>query len=167
MSVVLTDAKVFFAGYDLSGQHNRIELTHEVEPLDNTTFGSTTRTRTKGLFNSRATGAGFWQAGTGNVDAVTFESLALDGALVMLFPEAITEGATSTGSGYMFKVTESRVTFGGAVGDGGARPRRAWARVGAATRGDVRRSHGEASRRRGARRDPQCRRAIDPDRHRH
>lgn len=117
MSVVLTDAKVFFAGYDLSGQHNRIELTNEVEALDNTAFGQATRTRTKGLFNSRATGAGFWQAGTGNVDAVIFESLALDDAVVMLFPEAITEGATSTGSGYMFKVTESRNTLGGAVGE--------------------------------------------------
>ena len=35
----------------------------------------------------------------------------------MLFPAGLTEGSTSTGSGYMFKTTLARYTVGGAVGD--------------------------------------------------
>ena len=33
-----------------------------------------------------------------------------------MFPEGISEGSTSTGIGFAFKVTESRFSLGGAVG---------------------------------------------------
>ena len=91
-SVVFTDARVFYAGYEFTSQHNRVELSYGVESLDNTVFGSTTRTRTGGLKTGRATTAGFWEGGVGNIDQVLFDSMALDDAVVLLFPQGITEG---------------------------------------------------------------------------
>ena len=111
------NAQIFYAGYEFTSQMNRVDLTLEVEALDNTVFGQTTRTRTGGLKNARATAAGFWTAGAGSVDDVGFNSVNLEDAVFMLFPEGITEGSTSTGAGAMFKVSESRYTFGGAVGE--------------------------------------------------
>ena len=116
-TIAFTNAQVFYAGYEFTSQMNRVELTFEVEALDNTVFGQTTRTRTGGLKNARATEAGFWTAGVGGIDDVGFNSVNLEDAVAMIFPEAITEGSTSTGSGTMFKVSQSRYTFGGAVGE--------------------------------------------------
>ena len=45
------------------------------------------------------------------------DSHALADAVVMVFPEAIGEGATSTGSGYMMRAVELQYQHGGKVGD--------------------------------------------------
>lgn len=117
MAIVLTNAKIFLAGYELSGDLNQISLEYAAESLDATVFGNASRVRQGGLKTSRASARGFWQAGSNAVDPVLFDTIALADAVLVAFPETITEGATSTGSGYMFKVTEARYGFGGAVGD--------------------------------------------------
>mgnify|MGYP001560340394 CR=1 FL=1 len=116
-SVAFTNAKIFFAGYDISAQFNQIALAYDAESLDETTFGNSTRTRKGGLKTSRASGGGFWEAGANKIDPILFESLALEDAVVMVFAEGVTEGSTSTGSGHMFKSTLARYNLGGAVGD--------------------------------------------------
>lgn len=116
-TVVYKNANLFYAGYNLSGDLNSLALAYAAESLDATVFGNDTRVRKGGLKTASISGGGFWQAGSNAVDPVLFDSLALDDAVAMLFPEAITEGGTSTGSGYMLKVTQARYEFGGAVGD--------------------------------------------------
>ena len=68
-------------------------------------------------FAARATGAGFWEAGTTGVDELLFAGVGTDDVVLTLFPEAIVEGSTSTGAGFAFQVTQSRYTLGGAVGE--------------------------------------------------
>lgn len=116
-SVVFKNAKIFLAGYDLSGDFNRIELSYEAESLDDTVFGANTRTHKGGLKTSRAVGSGFWQAGANAVDPALFDGVGVEDAVLMLFPDGVTEGSTSTGSGYMEKTMQARYNIGGAVGD--------------------------------------------------
>lgn len=116
MADVLTNAKIFFGGYEFSSKFNQVALEYGAESLDATKFGDSSRVQQGGLKTSRVTGGGFWEAGVGLVDEVMFDSIGLADAVVIVFPDAITEGATSTGAGFMFKVTEARYTLGGAVG---------------------------------------------------
>lgn len=119
MPIVLTNASILFGGYKLESQFNRVAVESGVEALDETTFGDSTRKMRGGLKTVRLTGGGFYQACTGNVDPVFFESLALQDVVVTLFPEAVGEGATSTGSGFQFKAELLKFTpiDGGRVGD--------------------------------------------------
>ena len=116
-SLVFKNAKIFLGGYDLSGDFNRIELSYEAESLDATVFGNDSRVRRGGLKTSRAAGSGLWQAGANLVDRVLFDSVGFEDAVLMLFPDGVTEGSTSTGSGYMEKTLVARYGVGGAGGD--------------------------------------------------
>ena len=116
MSVVFTNAKILLGGLDVSGQANRVALEYSAEALDETAFGDTTRQMRGGLKVSRANGAGLWQGGSTALDQALFDDLGAASVLT-LFPEAIKEGSTSTGSGFAFRVTHARYTLGAAVGD--------------------------------------------------
>lgn len=115
--VVFTNAKILLGGLDVSGQSNQVAVEYSVEALDATVFGASTRTMKGGLKVARATGAGFWEAGTTGIDDLVFSGVGTDDVVMTMFPEAIIEGSTSTGAGFAFKVTQSRYTLGGAVGD--------------------------------------------------
>ena len=117
MAILFTNAKVFIGGYDLSGDLNEVALEYGVEALDTTVFGASSRTMRGGLKTSRVTGRGFVQHGGGLVGESLFNELGQNDRLVMLFPDGITQGATSTGSGYMFKAVETQYSHGGAVGE--------------------------------------------------
>lgn len=117
MAVLFRNAQVFFAGYNVSGDLNQVALTHEAESLDGTTFGASTRTRKGGLRESTLTGAGLWQAGAQLVDPVLFDLVGSTDDVAHVFPDGITEGSTSTGSGYMLKMTEGNYRLGGRVGE--------------------------------------------------
>lgn len=117
MAIVLTNAKVFLAGYNISGDLNRVAVEYEAEALDATVFGNDSRVMKGGLKAARVNGAGFWQAGSNAIDPVLFDGIGFDDGALLIYPEGITEGATSTGSGYMFRVTQARYQPGGTVGD--------------------------------------------------
>lgn len=117
MSIVFKDAKVFYAGYELSGDMNQVAVDYSAQALDVTAFGATSRTMRGGLKVVRASGRGFYSPGNNRVDPVLFDNVGFDDGLAMMFPETITEGATSTGSGYMFRVTQSQFRQGGQVGE--------------------------------------------------
>lgn len=117
MSVVFKDATLLIAGYDHSGQLNQVGVDLEAESLDATVFGNASRVKRGGLTMGRITASGFWQAGSATaVDQTFFENIAVSDVVVCAFPETITEGATSTGSGYMLKAELVRYQFGGAIG---------------------------------------------------
>ena len=103
MALIFRDAEIFFAGYDLTAQHNQVSLEYEAEALDETAFGDSTRKMRGGLKTARVTGGGYFKAATGNVDPVLFDSIDLTDAVFMLAPEAMTEGSTSTGFVYGMK----------------------------------------------------------------
>ena len=117
MSVVFTNANLFYGGYSLAAQSNQIGLEYEAESLDATTFGADTRTMRGGLKVTRLTAAGLFEAGVNKVHQIFMDSHALADAIVVLFPEAIKEGATSTGSGYMMRANLLQYQTGGQVGD--------------------------------------------------
>ena len=117
MSVAFTNANIFFGGYEVTAQHNQVALEFSAESLDETAFGADTRKMRGGLKVARMTSAGFFKAGVGEVDQIWYDSHALADAVILLFPEAIAVGATSTGSGYMMKATLLQYQTGGTVGD--------------------------------------------------
>ena len=105
-------------GKEGARENNRMGLEYTVEALDETVFGTAgTRSMKGGLRTSRLTGEGFFNAGSNSVHQVFMDSHAVADIGVMLFPEAIGEGATSTGSGYMFRAVELTYTHGGAIGE--------------------------------------------------
>ena len=117
MSIFFTNATLLYGGYSLASQFNKMGLDYSVEALDETVFGTDgTRKFRGGLRAYTLTGEGFYSAGDGSVHKVFMDSHALLDVGVMVFPEAIGEGATSTGSGYMFKAVELQYTLGGQVG---------------------------------------------------
>ena len=117
MSTPLINAGIFLAGVNLSAQSNQVALEYSAEALDSTTFGSASRTFKGGLKVARATGAGFWVAGVGELDAIVYDEVGLSDTVFTAFPDTIVEGSTSSGAGYAFQVTVGRYTIGGAVGD--------------------------------------------------
>lgn len=115
--VVFKNAEIYLGGVELTGQQNQVGMDYSVEPLDNTVFGASTRTKTGGLRDAAARGRGFYQAGSNGVDPTLFDGVGVADAVLTVFPDGITEGSTSTGVGYSFKVTQSRLTFGATIGE--------------------------------------------------
>ena len=103
MTIPFTNAKILTGGYDFSGQHNQISLEYEAEALDETAFGDTTRKMRGGLKTARVSGGGYFQAGTNKVDPILFEQVDLTEVVIMIAPETIAEGSTSTGYLYGMK----------------------------------------------------------------
>ena len=116
MAQVFVNATIFFHGYNLSADLNEVALEYSAESLDATAFGNTSRVKKGGLKLSRATGRGFWAAGSNAVDPALFTEVGVNDRVLTVFPVAPIEGSTSTGFGYAFKGTEMTYTLGGAVG---------------------------------------------------
>lgn len=116
MAQLFYNANVFLDGYSLRGSLNIVTVDYSAASLDATTFGNASKTMQGGLKTYNMTGKGFFQAGAGTI-LEGLISVGNDAAAVMVFPDAIVEGSTSTGAGYMFPVTEAKVSFGGKVGD--------------------------------------------------
>lgn len=111
MSTVLTDAKVYFGGYDLSGDHNSVALAWGAEEVENTTFGDTTRTRTGGLKTAAAEGGGFWNGGADN-DQQHFDSIG-----VVDKPVMFADSGDAGDAAYFMKAMTASYQIGGAVGE--------------------------------------------------
>lgn len=103
MAIPFLNAKLFFAGYQPTTQFNALTLEYEAEALDETAFGDTTRKMRGGLKTARLSGGGYYKAATGQVDPVFFDSIDLTDAVVMVAPETIAEGSTSSGYVFGFK----------------------------------------------------------------
>ena len=89
---VLTNARLFFDGYDLSGDMNALQLDYGAEMVDITTFPDTSRKRLAGLKTVAFNHAGLWQGGTGLVDDVLFAKVGVADKAMTIVPQGPTEG---------------------------------------------------------------------------
>lgn len=124
-AVVVANAKLLVANYDLGGDVRAITLNLSSAMLDNTTFpaaGSATATkaisRLAGLKDASLNANGFINLTSSASDAVIFGNLgAAVNPLVTLFPNGITVGSTAAGSGYALQGGVSKYApFGAQVG---------------------------------------------------
>jgi hypothetical protein len=70
---VLTNCKILLGGYNLSGYHNGLEITHGAEMLDDTVFGTSgTRSAKPGLKNFEANGNVFFDT---TLDGVIYDRI--------------------------------------------------------------------------------------------
>lgn len=115
MSVHFRDARIYVAGYDLSGDHNAIAVSASAEMLDETAFGDSTRIRKGGLKVVDIAGSGHWNTDAGHVGRVAFGLVGSDDQIVAVFANGITEG-TATDMGFATKGVLSKYDLKGDVG---------------------------------------------------
>ena len=72
---ILKNVKLYYAGYDLSGDMNSLTLGHTVEMLDRTVFGSSFRRRRGGLRDMEISGGGFWNSTAGGNNPILYDSV--------------------------------------------------------------------------------------------
>lgn len=112
-TLALTDATIWVAGYDLTGDSNSVALSASAEELDNTTFGSAGfRSRIAGLRNVESQVSGYWQAGATSVDNEAFTNLAVADRVVTIAPTS-----TATSVAYMFRGGQFNYEMFGQIGE--------------------------------------------------
>lgn len=82
-SQIFSNAKLWVAGFDWTGDMNELALKFGAEAKDNTVLGSGTRTRAPGLMNFSFAHKGFWNGGNNNIDDAIFNSVLGVDATVM------------------------------------------------------------------------------------
>jgi hypothetical protein len=107
---VLTNQKVFFDGYDITGVTNAIALSTETETKDATTLGNDTRKNVASLKTVAASVEGFEDPAVHG--AILFTNVGLADK-VLTFGNAATEGSLA----YFFKALQANYSQGGAVGE--------------------------------------------------
>ena len=110
--LVLTDAKVWAGGYDLSGDANALSLANVADVLDNTTFGQTGRRRLTGLRSADFGLSGRFNAG-GGTDSELFEKIGLN-AVPMTFAA---EGGQDAELGWLGHTVHAEYAPGASVGE--------------------------------------------------
>jgi len=112
-SFVLTDAKIWVAQYDLSGDMNAVALEEATDPKDLTTFGQGTRVRKGGLADVQLSADGFFSADT--ADGIIQPLL---GNTQNVVPLSIAgQGATEGNVAYAFPAGLVQYAFGAELGD--------------------------------------------------
>jgi len=118
---VIKNGKILLNGYDLSGEHNSVELTVSREERDVTTFGAVGMKRLAGMQSFSVSGSGFFEAGAGtgviadraHIDTVIAPNLGTSAAEITIMPQG-----TSVGSpGFMSQMNTFEYAPGGSVGD--------------------------------------------------
>lgn len=116
-TVVFRRAKILIDGAELSANFSdgpSVEFSAEM--LDETAHGDETRIRKGGLFVERISGGGHAEFGAGALEQIIFERVGVDGTVLCVFPDAITEGS-QTARGYAMLGVIEDFTVGGKVGD--------------------------------------------------
>jgi hypothetical protein len=106
---VLTNARLFVDGRDLSGQMNALGVEYGVDALDGTTLMNDTRINVGGLKTTTMSHQGYWAASD---DAHMFARIG-PSAIVTVCPVAADSGAVS----YFENVMHATYSVGGAVGE--------------------------------------------------
>lgn len=119
-TVTFRDARIFFGGYEITGQMNEAGMSMEVDALDETVFGATSRRFKGGLQTSNMTGKGFYYvnpAVPAAPDPAIYDLMGVSDVPIVIFPEDITLGSTSSGYGYAMLSVETKFSLGGKVGE--------------------------------------------------
>lgn len=110
-TLILTDQKLFFGEYDLTGDTNSIAVEYGAELKDDTTFGHDTRSNLPGLKTVMAAAVGL--VDIANTDVPMFAKLGVENTPVSVAAEGSTVGDVA----YFFKAVASDYQFGEAVGE--------------------------------------------------
>jgi hypothetical protein len=106
--IVLTNCRLWVAGYNMSGKLNAIALDDAPDVLDNTTFGCTAKSRKKGMDMIMGALAGFWELEPDEY----FSTLGTPNIPIIVAPEP-TEGLAA----YYFLSQNTEYKLDGTVGD--------------------------------------------------
>lgn len=113
-SLVLSGAKAYVGGYDMSGDLNGIALKYGADLKDATSIADSTRQRRPGLKDVGFQLDGYWNGGVGNVDDQAFNSMvAVNDVPITLCPIVGAEGEIV----YTFKADTAQYAPGAKVGD--------------------------------------------------
>ena len=112
-TLVFTDAKIFIAQYDVSGDLNQVQLNIGAEMVENTGFGATARTKKPGLFTVDYSMQGFANFGTGLTDEGLFAKAGTVDIPHTLVPDTIAVG----GNCFFFKGAQAGYSPGGQIGE--------------------------------------------------
>ncbi len=110
--IVLTDAKIWWDGFDLSADHNQIALDYGADALDETAFGDTTHIRLGGLKTVQFNGNGWYSADTDLIDPTLFGKVGNIGNALAVSPDGGDEGEV----GYFFRPMLGAYNIGAEVG---------------------------------------------------
>jgi hypothetical protein len=109
-----TDAGIFFAGWNLTGQSNSVTLNRSAEMLDVSVFGVGTRVNAPGLLDLSADVAGFWDTSTDAVTSALFSKL---GTIATSMPLILYPSDTDLGEAYALMATQESLETLGAIGE--------------------------------------------------
>ena len=112
-SLIISNAKLYFAGYDMSGDINALALKYMAELKESTTLIDTTRTRRPGLKDIGFQHEGFWNGGTGNIDDILFQNIGANNVPMTIAPLTGAEGELA----YSFQAEEAAYSPGAKIGD--------------------------------------------------
>jgi hypothetical protein len=112
---ILTNARLFAVGLDVTSQSNEVSLTSEVEDKDTTTYGSNGWTEVVGgLRSAEVMAKGFWEAGSADlVDDATWAALGAAAGSLTVAPVGAADGALA----YVGQVMQMAYRVGDAVGE--------------------------------------------------
>lgn len=113
-SQILSNAKLYAAGFDFSGDMNGLALKYSADMKDATTLIDTTRARRAGLKDVSFQHEGYWNGGAGAVDDALFNSvLGVNDVPMTIAPISGAEGEVV----YSFKADAAGYTPGAKIGD--------------------------------------------------
>lgn len=112
---VLKNSKIYTGGYDVSGDMNKVGISHKAEEKDKTVFGATGKGRICGLFDGSIKASGFWQANSAayQIDDILHSKFATADEVVSVYPLTGAVGEI----GYSMKCMETEYTMNGQVGE--------------------------------------------------
>jgi len=121
--LIWKNCKLYLAGYDLSGDMNRMGLRYNAEILDVTKYGSSSRQRRPGLKDVEIDGGGFWNASSGmptnpgttyqKPDPVIFNEVGTTNGGISILPNGTQLGSIA----YMVPGITAEYNPAGSIGD--------------------------------------------------
>jgi hypothetical protein len=117
-SQILSNAKLWLDGYDLSGDVNALAIRYGAEIKDATPVSAVSRVRLPGLRAFGFAHEGFWNGGVGNVDDALFQRLGLANTVMSVSASALFGGAGAEGEiADTGQVVEAAYSPGAKIGD--------------------------------------------------
>lgn len=113
MEQILSGAKVYFQGYDLSADISAVALKATAEMIDNTTLIAATRTRLPGLLDVDFSMEGFVNLGAGLLEETQYANIGNGDTPVMVCPQTGAAGEVS----FFFRAVQAAYAPGAKVGD--------------------------------------------------
>jgi hypothetical protein len=111
--LLLTDSKIWFAEYDVSGDMNSVSLNYSADMQEDTTFSDDTHVMKGGLKSATMGGAGFFSAGTDEIDPTLFNNVAVIDNVISISPTDGSDGERA----FTMPTVMSEYKPGASVGD--------------------------------------------------